>query len=116
MTLAASTTAPPLRLASARIFRVLGDATRLRILELLLERPRTVSELVERIGSSQSRISNHLACLRWCGFVDTERSGRTATYSVRDRRVAAVLAAAREMAVDHCEHLASCTRIGPDWT
>lgn len=106
---------PQLDLASARLFRVLGDATRLRILELLLEGPRTVRELVESLGCTRSRVSNHLACLRWCGFVDAERWGRTATYSIRDGRVAAVLAAAREVAVDHCQHLASCTRIGPDW-
>jgi DNA-binding transcriptional ArsR family regulator len=122
MTPAAPTPAPPsapptaeLDLASARLFRVLGNPTRLGIVELLLERPRTVSELIERLGCSPSRVSNHLACLRWCGFVEVERWGRTATYSIRDRRVAAVLAAARQMAADHCHHLASCTRIGPDW-
>jgi DNA-binding transcriptional ArsR family regulator len=115
MTPPTAPTAPQLDLASARLFRVLGNPTRLGILELLLERPRTVSYLIEHLGCSQSRISNHLACLRWCGFVEAERWGRTATYSIRDGRVAAVLAAAREMAADHCEHLASCTRIGPDW-
>jgi len=102
-------------LAAARLFRVLGNPTRLGILQLLAERPRTVSELIDRLGCSPSRVSNHLACLRWCGFVEAERWGRTATYSICDRRVAAVLASAREVAADHCRHLASCTRIGPDW-
>jgi DNA-binding transcriptional ArsR family regulator len=115
MTPAAATTVPELDLASARLFRVLGNPTRLAILELLLDRPRTVSELIDRLGCSPSRVSNHLACLRWCGFVEAERWGRTATYSIRDQRVAAVLAAARQVATDHCHHLASCTRIGPDW-
>src|SRR2546425_12037436 len=72
--------------ASARLFGVRGNPTRLGILELLLERPRTVSELIERLGCSPSRGSNHLACLRWCGVVEAERWGRTATYSIRDRR------------------------------
>jgi DNA-binding transcriptional ArsR family regulator len=107
--------APQLDLASARLFRVLGDPTRLRILELLLDGPRTVRELIDHLGSSRSRVSNHLACLRWCGFAEADRSGRTLVYSIRDRRVAGVIAAAREMATDHCHHLASCTRIGPDW-
>jgi DNA-binding transcriptional ArsR family regulator len=106
---------PQLDLASARLFRVLGDSTRLRILELLLDRPRTVRELIDHLGCSRSRVSNHLACLRWCGFAEADRSGRMAIYSIRDRRVAAVIASAREMAADHCQHLASCTRIGPDW-
>jgi DNA-binding transcriptional ArsR family regulator len=106
---------PQLDLASARLFRVLGDPTRLRILALLLEEPRTVRELIDHLGCSRSRVSNHLACLRWCGFAEADRSGRTAIYSIRDPRVAAVIAAARQMATDHCHHLASCTRIGPDW-
>jgi ArsR family transcriptional regulator, cadmium/lead-responsive transcriptional repressor len=106
---------PQLDLASARLFRVLGDPTRLRILEVLLDGPRTVRELIDDLGCSRSRVSNHLACLRWCGFAEADRSGRTLIYSIRDRRVAAVVAAAREMAADHCHHLASCTRIGPDW-
>src|SRR6267154_614887 len=101
--------------ATARFFRVLSDPTRLAILELLLQGPRTVSELVEALDVSQSRVSNHLACLRWCEFVDTEREGRQITYRLRDRRVRGLIAGARSMAADHCEHLASCTRIGPDW-
>jgi ArsR family transcriptional regulator, cadmium/lead-responsive transcriptional repressor len=110
------TAAPPqLDIASARLFRVLGDPTRLRILELLVDGSRTVRELIDQLGCSRSRVSNHLACLRWCGFVEGDRSGRTLVYSIRDRRVADVIAAAREMATDHCHHLASCTRIGPDW-
>ena len=101
--------------ATARFFRVLSDPTRLAILDLLLEGPRTVSELVEALDVPQSRVSNHLACLRWCEFVDTEREGRQITYRLRDRRVRGLISAARSMAADHCEHLASCTRIGPDW-
>lgn len=107
--------APDLSTARARFFRVLGHPTRLRILALLLERPNTVSELVEALGSSQSRVSNHLACLRWCGFVETEREGRQVTYRLSDPRVADVLTASEQLASDHCELLASCTRIGPDW-
>lgn len=104
-----------LDVATARFFRVLGDPTRLGILELLLEAPRTVSELVEALECPQSRVSNHLACLRWCEFVDGEREGRQVTYRIRDQRVRRLVEAARSMAADHCEHLVSCQRIGPDW-
>ena len=106
---------PELEVATARFFRVLSDPTRLAILELLLDAPRTVSELVELLDVPQSRVSNHLACLRWCEFVDTERDGRQVTYRIRERRVRALIRAARTMAAEHCEHLATCTRIGPDW-
>jgi DNA-binding transcriptional ArsR family regulator len=115
----ASATASPLAevgaIPLARYFRVLGDPTRLAILEALLERERTVSELVELIGAPQSRVSNHLACLRWCRFVDTERRGRTAVYRIADERVGEVVRLAASLAEPICDHLASCTRIGPDW-
>ena len=104
-----------LKVATARFFRVLSDPTRLAIVELLLEQPHTVSELVEALDCPQSRVSNHLACLRWCEFVDTERDGRQVTYRIRERRVRKLIDAARAMAAEHCEHLASCGRIGPDW-
>jgi ArsR family transcriptional regulator, cadmium/lead-responsive transcriptional repressor len=112
---AAVQTHPELATATARFFRVLGHPTRLGILERLLEGPHTVSELVEAVDASQSRVSNHLACLRWCGFVETERRGRQVIYRLHDPRVRDVLDAARALAADHCDHLASCTRIGPDW-
>ncbi len=104
-----------LDVATARFFRVLGDPTRLRILELLVDAPRTVSELVEALNCPQSRVSNHLACLRWCEFVDAERHGRQVTYRIRDQRVRGLVEAARSMAAEHCDHLVSCQRIGPDW-
>jgi ArsR family transcriptional regulator, cadmium/lead-responsive transcriptional repressor len=102
-------------LATVRLFRVLSDPTRLAILDLLAMRPRTVSELVAAIGVPQSRISNHLACLRWCRFVEGEREGRTITYRISDPRFHRLLERGRRLAAEHCEHLASCRRIGPDW-
>jgi DNA-binding transcriptional ArsR family regulator len=99
----------------SRYFRVLGDRTRLRILEALLERERTVSELVDLIGAPQSRVSNHLACLRWCRVAESQRRGRNVVYRVTDPRVRDLLRNAEELAAEHCEHLASCRRIGPDW-
>lgn len=101
--------------ALSRYFRVLGDPTRLAIIEALVERERTVSELVEMLGAPQSRVSNHLACLRWCRFVESERRGRSIVYRVADERVARVLELTASLAEPNCDHLASCKRIGPDW-
>lgn len=99
----------------ARFFRVLGDPTRLAILERLLDGPQSVSELVSALGAPRSRVSNHLACLRWCRFVEAERQGRQVVYRVGDPRVRGLLGEARELAREHGEHLASCHRIGPEW-
>jgi DNA-binding transcriptional ArsR family regulator len=101
--------------AAARFFRVLGDPTRLRILELLLAGPCTVSELTAAAGVPRARVSNHLACLRWCGFARSERRGRQVVYRAADPRLAGLLAAARPLIAGQADHLASCQRIGPDW-
>ncbi len=101
--------------ALARYFRALGDPTRLRIIEALLERERTVSELVRLIGAPQSRVSNHLACLKWCRFADAERRGRQVVYRISDPGVRDLMRVARSLAGEHCDHLATCRRIGPDW-
>lgn len=101
--------------ARARYFRVLGDPTRLRLLEALLEGERTVSELMTLVAAPRSRVSNHLACLKWCGFAASERRGREVVYRVADPRVRRMLELSRALSDEHCEQLASCRRIGPDW-
>lgn len=102
--------------AAARFFRVLGDPTRVAILELLIQRPHNVSELVEATGAGQSRVSTHLACLRWCQFVIFERVGRNVIYSIADPEVGQVLRRGMELAEARLEHLVSCERIGPEWS
>jgi ArsR family transcriptional regulator, cadmium/lead-responsive transcriptional repressor len=97
----------------AKYFRGLGDGTRVRILGLLEERGEmSVSELIAAVGQAQSKVSNHLACLRWCGFVDARREGRTVRYRIADRRVEEMLALGRALWADNAEHVAACGRIG----
>jgi len=95
----------------AKYFRGFGDPTRLRILELVSEREHAVGELVERVGATQPQVSNHLACLRWCGFVDTRREHRTVYYRVADDRVAQIIALARALLAQNEDHVAACRRI-----
>lgn len=97
----------------ARFFRIFGDPTRLAIIGLLLDGPHTVTELVEKTGAHRSRVSNHLACLRWCKFVSDERRGRSVVYTVIDSRVAELFSLAERLTEQNAEHLASCQRIGP---
>ena len=75
---------------------------------LLLEHERNVSELVSLVGTSQGRVSIHLQCLRWCGFVESERRGKFVYYRVGDPRVRQLVKLAQEMVVMHGEQLASC--------
>ncbi len=107
--------APIDRSSAARFFRVLGDPTRLHILELLDGRDLTVSELVTAVGQPQPRVSTHLACLRHCGFVNTERRGKEIVYSLALRGLDRIAAKAESVLEPIAERLATCTRIGPDW-
>ena len=95
----------------AKYFRGLGDPTRVRILELLAAGELSVGELVEALGESQPKVSNHLACLRWCGFVESRREHRTIYYRVADGRVERILKLARELLEQNEEHVAACRRI-----
>jgi len=96
----------------AKYFRGLGDGTRVRILDLLAEHEElSVGALVARLGQSQPKVSNHLACLRWCGFVATRREHPTVFYRVADPRVEQLLELARELLGDNAEHVAACGRI-----
>ncbi len=101
--------------AAARFFRVLGDPTRLRILELLHGGERSVSQIVAAVDQSQPRVSTHLACLRHCGFVMAERRGKEVMYRLAVAGLDEILEGAAEVMSPLEERLATCTRIGPDW-
>lgn len=75
----------------ARIFRGLGDATRVRILEFLIDGPRPQKDIVEEVGLSQGRVSQHLSCLVWCGYLESRKHGRTVEYQIANARVVALL-------------------------
>src|ERR671924_1119117 len=92
----------------AKYFRGLGEPTRLRILELLLShRELSVGELVDLLAEPQPKVSNHLACLRWCGFLEARREGRAVYNRIADPRVAAMLDLAESLLADNAEHVAA---------
>ena len=96
----------------AKYFRGLGDPTRLRIRELLRDKGElSVGELVERLGLPQPQVSNHLACLRWCGFVEARREHRTVYNRIADERVAQMVELADALLEENAEHVAACCRI-----
>jgi DNA-binding transcriptional ArsR family regulator len=95
----------------AKYFKVLSDPARVRVLELLREREElSVGELTAALGLGRTNLSNHLACLRWCGFVETRREHRTVHYRVADERVDRLLALGRALLEDNAQHVAACRR------
>ena len=96
----------------AKYFRGLGDPSRLRILELLRDEDElSVGQLVERLVLPQPKVSNHLACLRWCGFIEARREHRVIYNRIADERVVALLELAHSLLEDNEEHVAACCRI-----
>jgi DNA-binding transcriptional ArsR family regulator len=69
----------------ARRFALLSDPTRLRILDVLLERDDiTVTELAGAVGEAAPNVSQHLSRLLAADVVGRRRDGRTVRYSVAD--------------------------------
>ena len=62
--------------AAAAVFRAIADPTRRAILDLLLDRERTVGEIAERFAVSRPAVSKHLRVLRGARLVRARREGR----------------------------------------
>ena len=71
----------------AHLCKALAHPTRLLIIDELRDGPRSVSDLVERIGLKQSNLSQHLGILRDQRLVIARREGQVVYYSLRDPRV-----------------------------
>jgi DNA-binding transcriptional ArsR family regulator len=103
---------PDMRVA-AKLFDGFADPTRMSILAFLARHGETsVSELVEAVGATQGRVSIHLQCLAWCGYVKVRREGRYAYYSIADERVLQILRLGEALLADNREHVEACEVTG----
>ena len=78
---------PELAEMIASRLRVIGEPLRIRILDLLRERDLSVSEITERLGTSQQNASKHLGILLQAGVVSRRKHGNASIYSIADRGV-----------------------------
>jgi ArsR family transcriptional regulator len=78
----------------ADTFRVLGDPTRVRILDALRDGELCVNDLAARIGLTESAVSHQLRLLRTMRLVRVRRDGRLAFYAVDDHHILELLAQA----------------------
>ena len=74
----------------ATAFQIVAEPTRRRILDLLLERPRSVSELVEQLPASQPGTSKHLRALREAGLVRVRVDAQRRWYEVEPAPLAEI--------------------------
>ena len=83
--------------------KALNDPKRLMILTFLGDSPKTVSDLVELLGSSQANVSQHLAVLRDRGLVRAVRDGSSVIYSLRHPRILDAVTILRTVMHDELE-------------
>jgi DNA-binding transcriptional ArsR family regulator len=93
----------------AKLLDGFANPIRLSVL-LLLSRTgeMSVGEMVRAIGVPQPRVSDHLRCLAWCGYVRARREGSNVLYSIGDERVLGVLELSEGILEDNLEHVETC--------
>lgn len=90
----------------AALFRLLGDASRTRILYALLEAGELcVGDIASVIGAADTKVSQALRLLRTAGVVRSRREGRHVRYRLDDDHVRSLLELSRE----HLHHLGAAS-------
>ena len=77
--------------AVSEVFRLLGDPTRVRLVDALTHGERCVCDLAALVGMTESAVSHQLRLLRAARLVRVRRSGRLAYYSLDDHHVVGLL-------------------------
>lgn len=83
----------------ADLFKSFADATRIRILLSLFDSEKTVSQIVDEVGASQTAVSHQLRALKQSHLVKCRRSGKNIIYSIADDHVELII----NTAVEHIE-------------
>ena len=84
----------------AELFSALSDASRVRLISLLMEGEMSVSALAEELKMTESAVSHHLRGLRQMHLVRARKDGRQVFYSLDDDHVVKLFS----MGLDHVEH------------
>ena len=98
----------------ARLCKAISHATRLEIVHVLREGPKSVSELVLATGFSQANISRHLSTLRNIGVVTAQRQPHEIIYQIANPKITAVCDLMRQVLAEqaaHCSTLSHMCRI-----
>ncbi|HIU49338.1 MAG TPA: helix-turn-helix transcriptional regulator [Candidatus Avimonoglobus intestinipullorum] len=73
------------------VFKVFGDATRIKILWVLFDKEVCVFDIAEEIGMSQSAVSHQLRVLKQARLVKSRRDGKNTFYSLDDEHVKRII-------------------------
>lgn len=92
----------------SKFFEALASENRLKILDILSEDERTVSEISEITAIEQSSVSHHLKCLRNCGFVQRKTDGNRRIYRINSEIVEKLFSTVEEHIENHENGLYAC--------
>jgi len=95
--------------ALADTFKVLGDTTRVRILDALSRAELCVCDIARTVGLSESAVSHQLRLLRGTRLVRTRRNGRQIFYTLDDEHILGLF----EQGLEHVEEREGTRRAGP---
>ncbi|HMZ09053.1 MAG TPA: metalloregulator ArsR/SmtB family transcription factor [Anaerolineales bacterium] len=84
----------------AELFSALSDASRIRLIALLMDGEMSVRALAEGVGMTESAVSHQLRGLRHMHLVRTRKSGRQVFYSIDDDHVSRLFT----LGLDHVQH------------
>jgi len=84
----------------ADLFKVLGDTTRVKILQVLSKREMCVCDIAAVVEMGQSAISHQLRLLRSTRMVKYRKDGKSAWYSLNDDHIASLL----QQGIAHIQH------------
>lgn len=99
---------------AAALFRALADPTRLAILRHLTQGEARVVDLTRTLGSAQSTVSGHLACLRDCGLIVGRPEGRQMFYALARPELLDLLTAAEQLLLATGSHIELCPVYGTE--
>jgi ArsR family transcriptional regulator len=94
----------PVSEVKAELFKAIGHPARIRVLEVLSEGERSVSDMQPLVGIESSHLSQQLGILRRAGLVATRKEGASVIYSLADPTLAELLAVAKRLLISSLVH------------
>lgn len=84
-------------------FENFANETRLKIIEVLEEGPKSVSEICEAVEEEQSKISHNLKKLKQCRLISFKRKGKKHVYSLNKKTTVPLLKIVKDHTKNHCK-------------
>jgi len=86
-------------------FETFSNKSRIKIIEALIEGPKSVSEICKSVKEEQSKVSHNLNKLMKCHFLDVERKGKNRIYSLNKDTIIPILELVEKHVGAYCKEV-----------